>query len=79
MVLAYENWAKIYILNKFLFECNCFTVYYFLLYSKGDKLHVYIYSLFFGFLSFLDFSLFFLFRSPQSTEQSSLRFTVDSH
>ena len=42
------------IFKKFVFEYSCFTMLcYFLLYNKVNKLHVYIYALFFGFLSHL--------------------------
>ena len=56
----------------FELEYSCFTLLcQFLLYSKVNQPYIYIYPLIFW--------ISFPFRSPQSTEQSSLCYTVGSH
>ena len=57
---------------KTLLEHSCFTMLcQHLLYSKVNQLYVYIYT--------SSFQTSFPFRSPQSTEQSSLCYTIGSH
>ena len=63
------KWTFLSTFKKLLLEYNCFIMLFeFLLYSKVNRLHVYILSPLFW--------ISFPFKSPQSTEQSSLCYAV---